>query len=279
MNSHNPLISVIIPAYNHEKYVAATIKSIIAQTYNNVELLVINDGSKDRTWEVIQGLQKKCEQRFSRVVFQTQQNAGTCETLNKLLDLAQGEFIYLIASDDLAKPHALETLHNLLGRNEDYALVVGDNEFIDAQGNRITWSRQNNEDIYSDFEYETFGQFLRLNRWDIDFLSPEFGSYQNLVRGNHVPNGYLIRHSIFNTIGYFTKEAPLEDYYLMLQISKHSKLKYIDEILFSYRWHSKNTALNRLKMLEMTRKTLAHIRMQTETIPQQTTMSQESPLR
>ena len=259
MNSHNPLISVIIPAYNHEKYVAAAIKSIIAQTYENIELLIINDGSKDRTWDVMQSLLKKCEQRFTRVVFQTQENAGTCETLNKLLNLAHGEFVYLIASDDLAKPYALEILHNFLGHNEDYALAVGDNEFIDGQGTRITWNRRNNGDIQSDFEYQTFGLYLRLCRWDIDFLTPAFGTYANLVRGNHVPNGYLIRKSIFEKTGYFTKEAPLEDYYLMLQIAKHSKLKYIDKILFSYRWHGNNTALNKLKMLKMTRKTLTYI--------------------
>ncbi len=264
MNSHNPLISVIIPAYNHELYIAATIKSIIAQGYDNIELLIINDGSKDRTWEVIQSFTAKCKSRFARVVFQTQENAGTCETLNKLLALAEGEYIYLIASDDLAKPHALETLHGFLSRNEDYALVVGDNEFVDGQGHRITWNKHNNPDIQSNFEYATFGICLRMNRRDVDFLSPAFGTYINLVLGNHVPNGYLIRKSIFEKTGYFTKEAPLEDYYLMLQISKYSKLKYLDEILFSYRWHGKNTATNKLKMLSMTTKTLNYVRKQLE---------------
>lgn len=257
MSSAKPLISVVIPAYNHRLYIAATIKSIIAQYYKNIELLIIDDGSTDRTWDVIQSFSKKCEERFTRVVFQTQENAGTCETLNRLLDLARGEFIYLIASDDLAKPHALETLYGFLGNNEEYTLVVGDNEIIDGQGTAIKWNKHNNPGI-KNFEFSTFGEMLRFNRPDVDFLSPEFGSYKTLVKGNYVPNGYLIRTRIFEKLERFTKEAPLEDFYLMLQIARHGKLKYLDEILFSYRWHGKNTSVDRLKMVAMTRKTLKY---------------------
>ena len=95
------LVSVIIPAYNHEKYVQETIKSIINQTYQNIELIVIDDGSKDFTWQKILEMKDECERRFEKVHFETKQNEGTCKTLNKLLSCAQGDFIDLIASDDL----------------------------------------------------------------------------------------------------------------------------------------------------------------------------------
>ena len=64
MNSSLPLVSVIIPAYNHEKYVQETISSIIKQTYQNLELIVIDDGSTDNTWQEINNLKGICEKRF-----------------------------------------------------------------------------------------------------------------------------------------------------------------------------------------------------------------------
>ena len=78
------LVSVLIPAYNHEQYVQLTIRSIIEQTYQNIELIVIDDGSKDSTWEKISELKSECEKRFRRVDFSTQENSGTCKTLNRL---------------------------------------------------------------------------------------------------------------------------------------------------------------------------------------------------
>ena len=140
--SQKKLVSVLIPAYNHENYVQETINSIINQTYQNIELIIIDDGSKDSTWQKIQELQVECEKRFVRVVFETKQNEGSCKTLNKLLSLAQGEFVYIIASDDLAKPNAIEKEVEFLANNEDYALVVGDNEIIDSEGKRAYWENK-----------------------------------------------------------------------------------------------------------------------------------------
>lgn len=75
--SKEALVSVIIPAYNHEQFIQETIGSIIAQTYENIELIVIDDGSKDSTWNKINELKETCEERFTRVHFETQENEGT----------------------------------------------------------------------------------------------------------------------------------------------------------------------------------------------------------
>lgn len=241
-----PLVSVILPAYNHEKYVQATIQSVVNQTYQNIELIVVDDGSKDLTWQKIQEMKPACEERFTNVIFQTKENEGTCVTLNKLISLSNGEYIYLIASDDIAKPQAIEKEVSFLIDNPDYALVVGDSEFIDENGKVCYWDEEKNI-VYDKFQarFTSFCNYLKSCR-DFKFTSREFGSYRTLYLGNYIPNGYLIRKSVFEKTGLFTKEAPLEDYYIMLQIAKYAKMKFLDEILFSYRWHSGNSIKNRV---------------------------------
>lgn len=247
MSGNNSLISVLIPAYNHEKYVQETIKSIINQTYQNIELIIIDDGSKDSTWQKIQELKEKCEQRFPRVHFETKGNEGTCQTLNKLISLVQGEYVYIIASDDLAKPQAIEKEVNFLIEHQEYGLVVGDNEIIDSNSKRCYWDEKRNN-VYdkTNAEYKTFVEFLNIN--SPYFYNDKFGTYSTLYIGNYIPNGYMIRKSLFDIIKPFTKEALLEDYFLMLQLSKYCKFKFIDEVLFSYRWHDNNTIKNSEKI-------------------------------
>ena len=178
--------------------------------------------------------------------------------MNKLISLAQGEFIYLIASDDLAKPQAIEKEVKFLSENEDFALVVGDNEIIDNNGEICYWDKKRNN-IYDikKAKYKTFCDFLSKGK-KIKFSSESFGTYPTLYTRNYIPNGYLIRKSIFEKIGYFTPEAPLEDAWLMLQISKYAKMKYIDQILFSYRCHGSNTSKNSEKMQKLNQQTLEY---------------------
>ena len=223
----NNLVSVLIPAYNHENYIQETIESIINQTYPNIELIILDDGSKDKTWEKITELKQKCENRFVKSHFETKQNEGTCMTLNKLLKLSSGEFVYIIASDDLAKPQAIEKEVKFLQDNPDYALAVGDNEYVDSMGKQIFRTPKTFTSNIKNAKYKTVKEFLS-SKLKIDFLSDDFGSYKTLYKENYIPNGYLIRKNIFETIGNFTKNAPLEDFWLMLQISKYKKMKYID---------------------------------------------------
>lgn len=248
----NELISVMIPAYNHEKYVQETIRSIIDQTYQNIELIVIDDGSSDATWHKINELKSACEARFVNVIFKTQENQGTCITLNRILECAKGAYVYLIASDDKATPDAIDTLYGFLSQNRGYALATGGNFIMDANSKQCYWDKDRNN-IYDVDKavYSSFSDFLMENRADVNFNSDEFGSYLSLIIGNYIPNGYLIRRDIFEKTGYFTTKAPLEDYYIMLQIAKYSKIKYIPKMIFYYRWHGNNSIMQADKVSKM----------------------------
>ncbi len=254
-----PLVSVCIPAYNHEKYVIDCLNSIIAQTYQNIELLIIDDGSRDNTKQKILDILPNLELRFVRVFFDSQPNMGTCRTINKLYKHARGKYIYHIASDDMARPNAIKTLVDFLELNPEYALAVGDNEIIDGDGRRAYWDAERNN-VYqtSNAVYTTFGDFLRVTNSRVDFNSEQFGKYSTLFGTNYVPNGYLIRREILQKTGNFTPDAPLEDWWFMMQISKYAKMKYIDKILFSYRWHGANTMTNTAKIQAMATQTAAY---------------------
>lgn len=244
-----PLVSVCIPAYNHERYVERTIRSVMAQTYKRIELIVIDDGSSDKTWDVIQSLREECDKRFERVIFETQQNQGTCVTGNRLFSIANGEYVSLIASDDELLPIAVETLMIAM-QSGDYVLAVGDNYIIDGNSNRIAWDANRNTTPLDDGEYKTFWSFFSRNLSKSE-MSSGFGSYSSLIRHNYIPNGYLIRRSSFLKTGGYNPSAPLEDWYMMLQLSKIGRFAFVDKPLFNYRWHGANTSCNHRRMAEM----------------------------
>lgn len=238
-----PLVSIIIAAYNHEKYIKETILSLIAQTYQNAELIIIDDGSSDETFSIIKSMEEASKKRFIRVDFSTRANKGACETVNELLKKTNGKYIYMSASDDVAKPTLVEKSVSFLEANQDYGLVVGNDEFIDEHSKRIGWDKDKNETPLKTAKYKTFAEFLNKKNY---FNTPSlFGTYQTLFFGNYIPNGYVLRSEIFDKIGYYSPDAPLEDWWLMMQISKYYKIKYMDEIFLSYRWHSKNTIKNK----------------------------------
>ena len=250
----SPLVSVLIPAYNHENYVQSAIKSIISQTYENIELLVINDGSTDSTWKKICEMESECQKRFVRSIFWNQKNVGNCKTLNELLDNARGDYIYIIASDDQTLPNAIAEQVIFLESDKTFALCVGDNEIIDDKGKICYWD-ENRNIVYdkADAKFLTFASYLQFIR-GFDFSSYRFGSYKELSKGNHIPNGYMIRKESFKDFR-FAENGFLDDWQLMLHISKRHKMKYLDKHLMAYRWHSSNTVKNSRKMAKMTNKT------------------------
>lgn len=239
-----PLVSVVISAYNHENYIQETINSIIAQTYEKIELIIIDDGSIDLTFEKILEMENVCKERFINIIFKKQKNQGIGTTANNLINLSQGKYIYYIASDDLAKPTAIYEEVSFLEKHDDYSLVVGDNEIIDKNGIICYWDKSRNL-IYEESAatHKTYADFLKIKK-----LGNNFGRYLYLYRGNHIPNGYLVRKSIYDKTGLYNENAPLEDWFINLQISKYAKIKYIDKVLFSYRWHQSNTSKQTQKM-------------------------------
>jgi alpha-1,3-rhamnosyltransferase len=251
------LVSVLIPAYNHEQYIQQTIHSIIDQTYQNIELIVIDDGSTDSTWEKINELKSECEKRFTRVVFQTQENAGTSTTINRLIKQSCGEYTLIIASDDVAFPDMIQTEYNFLSSNPDYGLAVPDNIFIDEHGQECFVDEFFNiVEKESSNAFRLYSKYLKYIGKFADFNTKNL--YRQLFLGHFFPNGYLIRSNCLKSIGELSSETPLEDYYIRVQLSKICKMKFIDEPHFYYRRHGGNVNFNTIRKLAI--KTIWHER-------------------
>lgn len=245
-----PLISVLLPVYNHEQYIQQAINSIINQTYKNIELLIINDGSTDNTIKKINELKNICKKRFPSFIFKTQKNKRICYTENKLLSLANGKYCFFIDADDIAKPNAILDLYKYLSKHNNYALAVGDNEFID-ENSKIFYLTKHRKKTYNlkSACYKTRAQSLSRIRTDLNFNSSKFGTYSSIIRENYILNGFLIKTEALRQIGGFNLKASIWDTYLMLQLSKYFKFKFINKVLYSYRCHELNDTITNKKLL------------------------------
>jgi len=122
-----PLVSIVIPAYNGSKYLKASVESVLAQDYPNIELLVLDDGSTDNTVEIL----KSYGQSF---YWETHENMGQAATLNKGWEMAKGEILSYLSVDDLLEQNAVSDSIKYLLAHPDIMMTYGDYALIDENG-------------------------------------------------------------------------------------------------------------------------------------------------
>ena len=122
-------ISVIIPTYNNEKTIQETINSVLVQTFTDLEIIVINDGSNDRTVEIVQQISDP------RVSIYSYSNSGPATSRNRGIRKSQGEYLSFIDGDDLWTKDKLEIQYQALQNNPQAAVVYSGTDWIDEQGN------------------------------------------------------------------------------------------------------------------------------------------------
>lgn len=125
-----PLLSVILPVFNGEKYLDEAIVSMLHQTFQDFELLIINDGSYDNSEQIINSFS---DQRIRYL--KNDSNKGLVYSLNKGLEHAKGKFIARMDADDISYPERLENQYHFLLSNPDIAVIDGQQAFIDENGN------------------------------------------------------------------------------------------------------------------------------------------------
>ena len=127
-------VSVCIPAYNNEKVIGATIKAILEQTYENLELIVVDDASKDNTVEIV----KRFAETDSRVLLhRNTNNLGMTGNWNRCVELADSEYIKLICADDILLPQSLEMEMKALTKDENIVMTINDSIMISESGRKL----------------------------------------------------------------------------------------------------------------------------------------------
>jgi alpha-1,3-rhamnosyltransferase len=227
-----PLISVVVPAYNHEQFIGEALRSLIAQTYPHLDLLVLDDGSTDTTYARIEELRPELVRRFSRVEIATKPNEGSGRTISRCLELVRNDLVYLLDSDDIAHPDAIDRLLSCMA-SSDVALAVGDNEYIDADGRPVAMERGHER-------YSTLLAYYTKPRADFS-VEKDFGSYPSLIQGNYVPNGWLLRRACVADVGGYVLDLALDDWPLLLRLAKKYRLCFAGAVLGKCRVHEKNT--------------------------------------
>lgn len=249
MTSEQPLVSIILPAYNHESFVLDSISSIIGQNYPCIELIVINDGSKDNTHHMIEKIIPLCKSRFIRFEYLNQKNQGLSKTLNQGILWSQGQFITVLASDDIMKPHKVSALLSVFQkRDKDIGLVYGNAEFIDNEGNKINLDNRGNPCLIGE-GWENFIEFYIRKKPDVKIGINTF-DYIQLLKGNFLPAmSVMWRKDILVKVGMFTPNIMIEDWDLWLRMARTTKAVYIDSVVASYRWHQNNTVKTQIAKL------------------------------
>lgn len=223
MPRNDDLVSIIMPAYNCEKYVVEAIESVINQTYSNFELLVIDDGSKDSTLQIINDFAEK-DNRIKAL--QNEKNSGVSATRNRGISIAEGNWIAFLDSDDIWEEEKLEKQMNYAKENDADFIFTG-SSYIDEEGKP-----------YSGI-----------------FEVPEKVSYRKLLRHNVITcSSVLVKKKYFENIK-MEKDEMHEDYAVWLRILKLGISAYgVNEPLLIYRISRNSKSGNKMKTIKMTYK-------------------------
>lgn len=208
-----PKISVIMPAYNAEKYIAEAIDSILNQTFADFELIILNDHSSDRTEEII------LSYKDSRIVYvKNEQNLGVAGTLNRGLEIARGEYIARMDADDISMPERFARQAERLDEAPEIAVVGCAIELFDETGT---------------MEARRFSTDPKQMRVDLFFSS-----------GLAHPS-VMMRKSVIRELGGYDREFEgLEDYELWCRVSEKYGVTTLSEQLFRYRVHGGQVTKN-----------------------------------
>lgn len=222
MQYSQPLVSVVIPCYNHENFVQDSIQSVVNQDYENIELIIIDDGSKDNSVLKILEMVELCEKRFIRFDFRSRPNQGLSSTLNEALEWCNGKYFSPLASDDQMLENKTTIQVECLEKNRKIPAVFSGVKRID----------ENNKEL---------NKFLNNNR---------FYNFEEIIMHEYYLPActQMIRMDIVKDIGGYNSNLFIEDWYMWLKLSMYGDLYYMSDILCLYRLHSSNISKNLAKM-------------------------------
>lgn len=216
------LVSIIVPAYRHEKYIVDLLNSIIQQDYDKIEVIICDDCSNDRTFQVALDYEPKIKERgYAVQICRNESNQGVCKTFNYLLSMCHGEYIKPIASDDfLAKKTTITEYVMLFAEKRNLDAIVS-NAFMVDENARYPLK---NELTFNIFYNQT-----------PDYKSD--GLVERLYEDNYICAPALIyRRKVMETVGKYDETIGFEDWDFNLRMAEENvEIEYLNECLVAYR--------------------------------------------
>lgn len=211
-----PLISIIIPLYNSERFIAQTLESVLTQTYRNIEVIVVDDASTDGGCDIVRRYGAD-DSRVNLILSETN-FGGPARPRNIGIENAKGEFIAFVDADDVWKPHKLQTQLDFLMHNPDIDLVYSPAEIIDEHGGIFPIRKQ---------------RFLSLL---LQLMSPK----NAIIYGNFINiNTMTLRQPFVNRFIEDKRLVAIEDWmFHILNLQDGMKAVSVEEALIYYRIHS-----------------------------------------
>lgn len=206
MPKHNPMISVIMSTYNEEKYIETSMKSLLNQTFEDFEIIIVDDASTDNTRKIIEGLN---DERIYLIC--NEQNQGLTKNLNKALKCVRGKYIARMDGDDIALPERFEKQFKYMEKHQDTMLVS----------------------CYT----KSFGDS------DLIFALPDHSEIlkvRMLVRPVYAHPGFMMRRELIEAGYQYNEEyRTAQDYEFASRVAEKNKIGLVPEVLLLYRVHKK----------------------------------------
>jgi len=216
-----PLVSIIMSSYNHEKFISIAIKSVLNQAVTDLELIIIDDASKDNSRQIIKDYSKK-DSRIKTIFHE--ENRGIAKTLNEGIEKAKGKYIAFIGSDDVWHKDKLEKQIGILEKNEDL-VVWSEGEIIDVNGNPTG---------------ELFTQKYQASK-----KKKSGNIFEILLSGNFIfGSSVIFNKENAKDIRFNEALKYLNDYQYWVDLAKKYEYFFLSESLTQYRIHGGNTILS-----------------------------------
>ncbi|MCI8346523.1 MAG: glycosyltransferase family 2 protein [Bacilli bacterium] len=214
-------ISIIIPAYNAEKYIKETLESILSQTFHKIEVIVIDDGSKDKTNQLVEKYQKK---HPDIIQLYSQKNLGQSSARNKALQYVSGDYIAFVDADDTLKKDCLEKLYSKIEEEKADIVICGYEKFYDFSDEIFYQRMPNDWDVEFDhgfhhiFQYSPCAKLFRtsfIKKYNLKFSEGEqledgpYNALANLLATKVVSLNYIgYRYRVYenSTMGNIRKK-------------------------------------------------------------------------
>jgi len=215
----NPKVTVTMPAYNASKYINEAIKSVLNQNYESFELLILDDGSTDNTWDVIQKYKKDPRVR----IYRNKKNTGVAKTRNRLIRLAKGCYISICDADDLMLPGNLKTLSQYLDNHPRTGAVYGNILILNIDNkNRL-------------IKHPYIAKSDCAIKWDLLEKESLISHSGSMVR----------KREIFKIGGYDKTLIYLDDLSLWFRLSENTRIKHLRYGIY-YIWRRHPSSLTRV---------------------------------